>query len=266
MSTEAMKIRAVPGTVDVCLAQARRMARAQWLAAVAMAAGIAIGVGVLTWMGSTGAWGRSSLAQAVGRLHGALQVVAFLWPMMVTWRDEAPSRRTYHWSQPVQRMRHQLVRTAVGGAALAAALAAGGLAGWIVGALVQGGMASGGGEVFVASAGSLGLAYLLGSVPALLSDHAVLWLIGAYAASALLMTAWPALGWPGAHFLEAAVTHGRWSLGRALGAPAILSGAFGQGTATEHPEPWSALAVWLAVAAAGVIVAVSVRQERSGAT
>jgi len=56
-------------------------------------------------------------------VQGTLYLVSATWPLLV-WRGEGWGKREYHWSLPVNRSMHDLLRFASGGAWLTAAVAA----------------------------------------------------------------------------------------------------------------------------------------------
>lgn len=261
MSVEAVDRRPAeaspPAVSTVLRAQLELMARGHRAAFLLLGLAVAAGVVALAWIWPDGAPERLTLAHAAGRSYGALELVAVFWAAMVTWRGEGPEERVHHWSQPVGRRRHQLLRIAAGAVWLLAAVIAGAAAGWIAGAVVQGGMGPGGAAPLAAIGGGLLLLYLLGSVPALLSEHPVVWIVGVYAGTGFLVTLASARGWPLAGTARSVLLTGDWSLSSATNAPGLLvDGVSGE-------QPWVALALWLCVAGAAVALAASVHQERS---
>lgn len=264
MSATARELRPVPAIETVLRSQLGLMARAHRVAIGVLAVAVGLGAAAVSWGWPTEHLGPLSLSQLGARAHALLELVAVFWPVMVTWKGEGPSERTLHWTQPVDRTRHQLLRTAAGGAWLLVGVTIAGVAAWIGGALVRGGMAAGSLPIYPALLGSLVLLYLLGSIPTLLSDHPVWWIVGVYAGSGMLMAVAHAAGWPIADPLQAAFGFERWGLARAISAPTVLAGeAFGPGPSGSG-APWDTLALWLIVATAGVVAAASVHQERSG--
>lgn len=246
-----------PDVSAVLRAQLRLMARAHRPAFLLLGLAVAAGVVALAWIWPGGAPDRLTLAHAMGRSYGALELVAVFWAAMVTWRGEGPEERFHHWSQPVGRRRHQLLRIAAGAVWLLAAVVAGAAAGWLAGAVVQGGMGPGGAAPLAATVGGLLLLYLLGSVPALLSEHPVVWIVGVYAGTGFLVTLASARGWPLAGTVRSLLLTGDWSLSSATNAPGLLVGG------TSGGQPWAALGLWLCVAGAAVVLTASVHQERS---
>ena len=266
MSGSEGELREAPGAGRVFRLQARLMARTHWMAATVFAAVLGLGTGLLVYGWPADEVGPLTLAHLGVRSHGFVQLVAVFWAVMVTWRGEGPGERFLHWTQPVERRRHQLLRTAAGGLWLLCAAAAGGIVAWIVGAVLQGGMAAGPLEVFPAAVGSMALLYLLGSIPTLLSDHPVWWIVGVYAGFGLLTAVAHTAGWPIVEPLQAAFGFDRWGLGRAAAAPTILGGGSIAPAPPGSGGAWGALGLSLAAAAAGLTAAASIHQDRSGST
>jgi len=80
-------------------------------------------VGMLMLMGMH-SWSYSIVAAALALIAGAV------WPTIL-WYGETPSRRVYHWSLPVPRAAHDLMRVAVGAIYLVGIVAVLGVAGAI---------------------------------------------------------------------------------------------------------------------------------------
>lgn len=266
MNTEEGDLRSVPTLGTVLRAQSRLMARAHPLAIGVFAVAVGLGAAVVTYGWPGDDLGRLSLARLTGSTNGLLQLIAVFWAVMVTWRGEGPSERVLHWTQPVDRRRHQLLRTAAGGVWLLAGLALAGVAAWIAGAVVQGGMPIGALVVYPALVASLVLLYLLGSIPTLLSDHPVWWIVGVYAGSGMLMAVAHSAGWPIADPLQAAFGFERFGLGRAMSAPTVLIGETTIPVPTGSGGPWGALTLWLVLATGGLFATASIHQERSGSS
>lgn len=254
----------VPDVGAVLRSQLVLMRRTHTVAFVALVAVVALGSGGLIHFWPEREMGRLTAAHLLASLHGLLQVVALFWGAMVTWRGEGPSGRFLHWTQPVGRARNQLARTAAGGAWLLLAVAIGGALAWVVGAVLEGGMAIGPARVPAASAGSLTLLYLLGSVPALLSDRPAWWIIGVYVGYGLLTAMANVAGWPIVEPLQAVFGFDGWGLARAASAPTVLGVEVVVPTGSGGATPWAPLGAWLAAAAAAVAAAASVHQDRSG--
>ena len=240
------------------------MRRTHAVALVALVAVIALGAGGLTHFWPERGMGRLSVAQLLASMHGLLQVVALFWGAMVTWRGEGPGERFLHWTQPIDRVRNQLARTVAGGAWLLLAVVIGGTLAWVAGAVLQGGMAVGPVRVPLASVGSLALLYLLGSIPALLSDRPAWWIIGVYVGYGLLTAVANVAGWPIVEPLQAVFGFEGWGLARAASAPTVLGVESVLPAATDGSSPWAPLGAWLAVASAAAAAAASVHQDRSG--
>ena len=254
----------VPGVGAALRSHLALMRRTHLVAFAALAAVIALGAGGLAHFWPEREMGRLSTAQLLASMHGLLQVVALFWGAMVTWRGEGPSERFLHWTQPVGRARNQLARTAAGGAWLLLAAALGGALAWIAGAVLQGGMAMGSVRVPLASAGSLTLLYLLGSIPALLSDRPAWWIIGVYVGYGLLIAVANVAGWPIVEPLQAFFGFEGWGLARAASAPTALGVEAVVPTVPGGASPWAPLGAWLIGAAAAVAAAATVHQDRSG--
>lgn len=266
MTVDDRGLRPVPSADTVLRAQLRLMARTHRIAIGVLALAVGLGTALLVWGWPGDRLGPVTLSQLGGQTHGLLELVAVFWAVMVVWRGEGPSERVLHWAEPVERRTHQLLRTAAGGAWLLVAVAAAAATAWLAGAIVQGGMGIGALPVFPAAVASLVLLYLLGSIPTLLSDHPVWWIVGLYAGTGMLMAVAQAAGWPIADPMQAVLGFDRWGLARAVSAPTVLAGESMAPAAPGSGGPWGALALWLVVAGAGLFAAASVHQERSGAS
>lgn len=200
------------------------------------------------------------LVQATWMVPTLLSVV---WPAIVTWKDDAPSGRAYHWTLPVDRARLQLLRAAAGWVHLLTGLAVGITLGWATGASIHDGMAVGRGAVLAAVIPGATVLYLVGTLPALTTDRPLLWLFAAFLAVSGLQGLSMALGW---NWLESALTavftSGSLSLTAAANLPQAVSGALGGSSVTLRP--WQATGLWL-ITAMGVTVATAhLHLERSG--
>lgn len=204
-----------------------------------------------------------SLADAAAGLWTWGGVIPLLWPFATAWKGEGPSDRAYHWTLPVDRARHQLLRTGAGWVLLVAVLAVGLLLGWIGGVLVQGSMAVGDPEVLAGLLPAATVAYLVGAGFALLFDRPVLWLFVSWVGlgAADLLGRIPGLGWiPGA--VDAVFLSGAHSLAAAANLPRAVSGDLGGSSVTT--APWEAAGLWLVVASAAVALSALVHLEREG--
>lgn len=263
---DATTLRPTPTFSAVLGAQGRLMVRSHWIAAGVTALALAVVIGLL---GRIAALGESSTPAALtiflGGLWHPLTIVLFFWPLLVTWRGEAPSQRGYHWSLPVGRPFHQLARLAAGWAWLVVAVGAGILVGWTAAAVIVGGMAFGHPAVLGAALLSLTALYGLGAVFALLSDHPLWWILGTWAGLAALTALAHARGWTLVQaWLETIFTTGSLSLSAATSAPAVLVGLTGGAEAVARP--WGAVLLWTGIALAAMVGAAFVRQERSAGT
>lgn len=200
---------------------------------------------------------------------GSLGVWGLIAPLVV-WRAESPSARGYHWSMPVNRRTHDLLRVAAGAVWL---LAAGVF--WLLALLLCAALSGRVAELagFGPAAwldllvGPL-LVYLLASVTAVRCERPAAWFWGTLGVLSF--------GWA---LLQAAQLEG-WRLGAVAAIPeAIAAGRFGLGTALAGavardaaaavgrelafgagPGRWAlTAALWLALAAAAVYAAASAR-------
>lgn len=203
------------------------------------------------------------LSDALAGAWGFYSLVALFWAPGLTWKDEGPSDRAYHWTLPVDRPVHQVLRLAAGWVLLVAVLAAGAGAGWLAAAAIQGGMAPGDPGVLVAVLPSATVLYLVGGLFALVTDRPLLWFVVAYlagraAASLGVFEGWAWLADP----VGEALFSGSLSLASAASVPAEVAG---------WPDPggvagtaWQAAGLWLAVTAILTVAAAALRLERSG--
>lgn len=246
-------------------AQAELLARKHWkvlgLLGAATALVAFLGLSEIDWAPPT----PNLLALLLG---SPLYVLAFIlavgWAAGV-WSDEGPGDRAYHWSLPVSRPVHDLTRVGLGGAAYLLVGAVGLAAGSIV-------FAAGGGLPSPGAAGVWGLVvlglltgFLLGTVPALVSEHPLRWVLGTWFGYLILggllgeaAEKWTWLGgvesalksvWLGSHGLRAAVF-----------APHQVAG---QAEQTVSSEPVAALLLWLGLAAAAVVAVSFLHLERA---
>lgn len=194
------------------------------------------------------------------RLFPMALIVALFWPLSV-WAGASPSRRDYHWSLPVPRGVHDLVRVGVGGIVLMAGLAATVAFGFAV-------EIGGNGEAGPANAFAWAnffvapvILYLLGSIAAVRVNRPDLWIVGialGYAIPLMILD----------------LMNLEWAARPAL---SLLLGEFGlfhalrQGMVSAAlPDPeWAAVLgplwlapalLWLALSAAGVVAAATFRR------
>jgi hypothetical protein len=112
-----------------------------------------------------------------------ISLIALFIPLVV-WRTEEPSRRSYHWSMPVNPAHHTLAKVAAGWLwALAAAAVfvfqvatIGGIMAWMAGTSVEYPRAWEWAAVFTTAS----IAYLLGSAAAVGSEHPWRWIAGLF--------------------------------------------------------------------------------------
>jgi len=201
---------------------------------------------------------------AVVSTYGLLQILAALWPLAV-WAGEEPSRRDYHWSLPVERRLHDLARAAAGGGWLLATVVAGGVVGMAAGGLNRGGFDPTGtapGSPLLLLSMLLGLLvlYLLASLPTLVSDRPLRWIVGVPFGYLGVRGIVRATGPEWLRLVVEAPGGGSWGVGAALGAPwtlarreALRSAGVAPGTAVG--SAWLALGLWLLLAAAALVAA-----------
>lgn len=250
-----------PSTTEVFRAQLRLLFRRGWsLAALVLLTGLPM---ALLSLSGPAAGADATLSWLVGDLWTFPLLLSLGWPLFVVWRDDTPSERAYHWTLPVDRSAHQLLRAAAGWVHLAAGLALGVLFAWTSGAVVHGGMPVGRASLVVGLFPSVTLFYLLGTLAALTTDRPLVWIFVAY----LLVGATQALAtYQGWLWLDRAVaevfTTGPLSLSAAAAGP---QGAdVGSGSDLVAWRPWQAVPLWLAVTGALTVAAARVHFERVG--
>lgn len=251
-----------PSAAEVFRAQLRLLFRRRWsLAGLALLT--AAPMAILT----AGVHGVEtlSLSDGVVRTWMLPTLLALFWPAIATWRDDKPSERAYHWTLPVHRTEHQLLRTAAGWVHLMAGLAAGGLLAWAAMGAIQGGAEAGDLRTLAAVPPSVTVLYLVGSIPALTTERPVLWLIIGYAAVGAAMGIAALLEWSWLQqLLLDTVTSGRLSLSAAANAPATLGGQLLGGGSGVTASPWQAMGLWLAVTAGLTVATARIHLERAG--
>lgn len=191
---------------------------------------------------------------------------ALLWPGAV-WSHEGPGERAYHGSLPTPRALHDLTRVVAGGLWFHAVVAVGLGAGLLVLAAGWGrGTSMGSAGVVGAAALTMLFAYLVGTVPALVSRYPYRWILGSYVGCGLgvvlageLARARPATAWL-ARTLDS-VIHGSFGLVTAFEVPARLAAA--SGTGANGMELWGCLISWLGLAAGAVVGTSFLHLERA---
>lgn len=249
-----------PGLERAFRAQLRLVARRRF-GIVAMALLVAGSVMVL----ASDAFGIGSitLSDAVSGFWTWGGIIALFWSFGITWREEGPSDRSYHWSLPVDRGGQQLLRAAAGWVLLAGVLVVGLLAGWAGGAVIQGGMAPGDPAVLAGLLPAATVLYLVGGLFALLADRPLLWLVVAYVSVGGARVVGTLAGWGWLERVVAeVVSSGPLSLTAASVVPRSVSGALGGSSVTV--APWQAVGLWLAVTAALTVAAARLHLEREG--
>jgi len=190
------------------------------------------------------------------------------------WRDAAPRQRGYHWTMPVNRSQHDLIKVAAGGIPLLAMVVLLALVALL--GMVIGGHAATLGIVpatfWIAFAGAPLLLYLLSTIAVLRSDRpatpiliAIGIVYGLYLMS-FFPAAWAAL-WPlrllvtGPYSLTVAIVGPMIELIR-NGVPADLARRISESGLNTDAWP-AAFTLWFTLALAGVIVAASIRPRKS---
>lgn len=179
-----------PSWGTVAVAQARLLARKKWKTLAAIPLGM--GIFVLPWLymllvdagASPGAVSATFVDLLLGPLYLLALLVAFAWALAL-WSDEGPGDRAYHWSLPVERPVHDLTRVGAGAAIFLGTGAAAVLLWTLPVTAVTGAITPGPARALFLIGLVLLLGYLLGAVPALLSDHPARWTIGTVLAYAV---------------------------------------------------------------------------------
>ena len=259
----------------VAAAQARLVARKRWKTLAAIPLGM--GLFVLPWLymvlvdagASPDGVSVSFVDLLLGPLYFLVLLVGFAWALTL-WSDEGPGDRAYHWSLPVERPVHDLTRLGVGAVWFLAAGVAGVLVWGLGWNTFAGGIRTGSLEGLLIGASGPGLAYLLGSVPALLCDRPLRWTAGSvlgYAVgTGVLMEIAKRWSWlsPLPDVL-ASVWSGELGLRAAVLAPRHLAGVVEAPVENVSPtsEPGLALLLWVVLAAAAVVGLSFVHLERA---
>lgn len=254
-------VRRSPTLAGAFRAQVKLVFRRRWsLAALATAVGAPMMV-----MASFGTPSGADLllSELVGNLWSFPILLSLVWPLAAAWRDEPPSGRAYHWTLPVDRTVHHLLRAAAGWVHLMTGVGAGLGAAWAWGAIVRGGMAPGDPAVLLGLIPCATLVYLVGTVAAVATERPLLWLFVAWVAVAALESLARTQGWTLVRRLVAEVfTTGALSLSAAAAGPqGVEAGLTSELVAWR---PWQALPLWLAVAAVLVVLVARLHLERTG--
>jgi len=196
---------------------------------------------------------------------GAALLWAAFWPNRVA-RDSKTSGRAYHWALPVDRRRHDLLRTAAGALWLVPLRLLLPLIAVLVATLFGHGDQLTRFPVLVWVAFLLGpqLVYLLTSIPSLMAGkRQLLWPGLALGALGALFGM---LGVVGEHHLFREAFVGPFGLLRAIAGPFFEVPSSDGGLIAELArEPWlPAFLVWLTLALVGVLVAASDRGRQNG--
>ena len=249
-----------PGPVRAFRAQLRLVARRRF---EIVAATLVVAASVAVLASDVFARAPITLSQASAAFWSIGVLIALFWSFGVTWREEGPSDRAYHWTLPVDRSRHQLLRTAAGWVTLVGVLGVGLLAGWIGGALVQGGMSVGRPQVLAAVLPAATVLYLVGGLFSLTTDRPLVWLFVTYVTIGGARALGALAGWPWLErVVEEVILAGPLSLTAATVAPGGVAGELGGSGAAG--APWLAVALWLAVTVALTVLASRLHLERDG--
>lgn len=195
-------------------------------------------------------------------------LLALAWAASV-WSDEGPGDRAYHWSLPVRRPVHDLTRVGVGGLLFLAVAALVVFGVWAGHLLLGGSFVLGDPALFGLSAAVVAVAYLLGTIPALVADHPSRWAVGTVLGYLIL-----------GGLLEEAAERWSWLAGLEGVVKSVWNGAYGLENALTYPsvvaisrrvEEYSldpgqgggALLLWLGLAAAAVVGVSFLHLERA---
>lgn len=252
-----------PDWPTVLRAQLRLLARKQWKVLGLLAAGAAL----VTFLGLTEGTAADLLELLLGSpLYALAFLLAIGWAAGV-WSDEGPGERAYHWSLPVSRPAHDLTRVGLGGLSYLAVGAVGLAVGSLAFAVLGGTPALGGGSEWVLLALGLLTGFLLGTVPALVSEHPLRWAVGIWFGYLILAglaeEAAEAWGWGWLGGIEVALKSiwlGSHGLRAAFLAPGQVAGYSEQAAGAE---PVAALLLWLGLAAATVVGVSFLHVERA---
>jgi hypothetical protein len=225
-----------------------------WLFFIALAAFAAL----IIWSAIRGMHGQGSQqgSLAFGPSGVVPMVLLALFIPFSVWRGEDPSRRSYHWTMPVARGPHTLTKVLAGWIWVMAALVVYLLFIFALGAVVR--------QItgrYVASESlpawewvlaftSTTIAYLLGSIAVVASDHPWRWLIGICTAYGLAIWLFKSLGLFALVQRLLDVVVGRYGL-----SSAIFGNVMGPGRVPSMSLWLSATLAWGAVGVIGVLLA-----------
>ena len=168
-----------PGYGAVLAEQLRWVWARSWIYWTVLTVGLVAAVVALIWQ-----WRPPSLED--GALVTQIVLASTVMPLtlligvswaLTIWRDDPPADRDYFWLQPVSRMAHTLLRVLAGALWLLLMLAA--IGGAVVVAALATRTAAGDGGVLVwlLWPGAVLLAYLIGSLAALLTGRPAVWIV-----------------------------------------------------------------------------------------
>lgn len=240
-----------PGTV--LRAQLRLLLLKKWKLLGALTTAIAL----ITLLGLT-----DDIAPTVSGLllESPLYVVGWIlavgWAQSI-WSDEGPGDRAYHWSLPLERPVHDLTRVGLGTLIYVVVGVSSLAAAWLVYAVFGASVAFGEPAAWGLMLLGIIIGCLLGTIPALLTEHPVRWTVGTVLGYAIL-----------GGLLEAGGQRWNWLAVPASAVQSVWDGEYGLEAALFAPHqvagyaeelitsPVSAGLLWLGVAAA-VVVGVS---------
>lgn len=186
---------------------------------------------------------------------------AFFWPFRV-WGEELLGKRGYHWTMPVDRRTHDLVRVGVGAVGLVCVVALFLLLALVVSILAGNDqLYRGFGALFwIDLLAAPPVIYLLVSIPVVGSRHPAAWLWSVLGGCALLVSLSQALELTGVSALLEGLALGPVGLLSTLGQPVVAElAAWGPYPAGRWIAGWL---LWLAIGAVGVAFAAG-RRPRS---
>lgn len=229
-------------------------------------------------------WAISSLDPAEGVfayiMHGTafaqiLVLIAISWAMSA-WRDDPPRDRQYFWLHPVQRDLHTVARTLAGFVWLMLVVSIVVLTVFLASrGVVPPEMQAGSARLWLFTFGAVALAYVAASIPSVLSDRPVVWILFVIAVVIILSAIADMRQITWLQEMLSALVGGRRSFGTGLGAAGSeairlvtenltpgrdMQPPFAQRSADDLPG--TALAIWLPVTLLAYLGAVRLSRPR----
>jgi hypothetical protein len=195
------------------------------------------------------------------RLFPFILLGALFWPLSV-WASESPGKREYHWSRPIARGVHDLVRVWAGAAVLMAGLAAVAALGLAI-EQFRSGAPTGPSSLAGWSNFFLGplLAYLIGSIFAVRFNRPDLWLTGVAVGCWAVFLILARLNLDGATDVMVSVLWGRYGLIHALTGGMVSDVARWPELAAWEARRWMVAGLlWFTLAVFGVVAAARMRR------